>query len=136
MKLSEQFETATERIKRSCTMMASQIRCPHHFKDAKVEIEIGRLDFLYIEIFACCGEFENRVCEALRDNLDAVGDDFLYEMEGFGKIRLTKGLLDSPLQSRGSCAEHNWRRDTGGVVAAGSNGGGKRAAGAEEIVVA
>jgi hypothetical protein len=90
MKLSEQFETAAERIKRSCAMTVSQMRCPHHFKDAKVEIEIGRVNFLYIEVFTCCREFENRVCEALRDNLDAVGDKFLYEMEGWGKIRLTK----------------------------------------------
>ena len=98
MKLGEQFETATERIKRSCAMTASQMRCPRHFKDAKIEIEIGRLNFLDIEIFTCCGEFENCVCEALRDNLDAVGDSILYEMEGCGKIRLTKGSLDSPIQ--------------------------------------
>jgi hypothetical protein len=98
MKLGEQLETAAERVKRSCVMTASQMRCPHHFKDAKVEIEIGRLDFLYIEIFACCGEFENRVCEALRDNLDAVGDKFQYEMEGCGKIRLINGSLDFPIQ--------------------------------------
>jgi hypothetical protein len=89
------------------------MRCPRHFKDAEVEIEIGKLDVLYIEIFTCCGEFENRVCKALGDNLDAVGDKFLYEMEGWGKIRLTKGLLDSPLRSGSSCAEHDGRRDAG-----------------------
>ena len=109
MKLSEHFETATERIKRRCAMTASQMRCPHHFKDAKVEIEFGRLDFLYIEVFTCCGEFEKRVCEALKDNLVAVGDEFLYEMEGCGKIRLTKGLLDSPLQSRSRREEYSRR---------------------------
>ena len=70
------------------------MRCPHHFKDPKIEIEPEGLNLIHIEVVACCEEFENQVCEALRNNLDAAGDEFLYDIEGFGSIRFAGGWLD------------------------------------------
>jgi hypothetical protein len=93
--LSEQFETVIERIKRSFAMTASQMRCPHHQKDAKVEVETGELNFLNVEVFTCCEEFEKHVREALKDDLDAARDEFLREMTASEKSRLTRGALDS-----------------------------------------
>lgn len=98
--MSEQFEAAIERVKRDCAMTASQMRCPHHFTNAKVEIEIGRPNILHIELFTCCEEFEQQVRQALRDNLGVVRDEFLYEMEGSAKLGLTRGaVLDSSQRS-------------------------------------
>jgi hypothetical protein len=76
-------------------MTASQMRCPHHFKNAKVEIEVGRPNILHIELFTCCEEFEMQVREALRDNLGVARDEFLYELEGREELGLTRGVLDS-----------------------------------------
>lgn len=97
--MSEQFETAIERVKRDCAVTASQMRCPRHFKDARVELEVGRPHILHIELFTCCEEFEKRVREALRDNLGVATDEFLYEMEGSKKLGLTRGALDSSRRS-------------------------------------
>ena len=63
--MSEQFETAIERIKRDYALTAAEMRCPYHQKNARVEVAIGRLDLLYIDIFTCCEEFERRVRRAL-----------------------------------------------------------------------
>ena len=76
-----QFRNEFERVKESCADLALQMRCPHHFKHATVEIEIGRPNTLYIDIISCCEEFEKRVREALRVNLGAAREEFLYEME-------------------------------------------------------
>jgi hypothetical protein len=40
-----------------------------------------------------------QVRAAMRDNLGIVRDEFLYEMEGSGKLGLTKGALDSSQRS-------------------------------------
>ncbi len=80
-------------------MTASEMRCPHHFTNAKVEIEVERPNILHIELFTCCEEFEMQVRAAMRDNLGIVRDEFLYEMEGSGKLGLTKGALDSSQRS-------------------------------------
>ena len=66
--MSEQFDTAIERVKRNYASTASEMRCPHHQKDARVYVESGRLDTLYIDVFTCCEEFEKRVREALLDS--------------------------------------------------------------------
>lgn len=83
--MSEQCDTALDRIKHDCATTIFEMRCPHHFKDAKVEIEIGRPNILYIDIVTCCEEFEKQVCEALLVNLGAVREEFLYEMENEGQ---------------------------------------------------
>jgi len=43
------------------------MRCPHHYKNARVEVEDERLNTFYMDVFACCEEFERRVRESLRD---------------------------------------------------------------------
>ena len=96
--MSEQFETAIDRVKRDCAVTASQMRCPHHFKDARLEIEVGRPNILHIELFTCCEEFEQQVRQALRDNLGVVRDEFLYEMEGSAKLGLTRGAVHDSSQ--------------------------------------
>lgn len=97
--MSEQFETAIDRVKRDCAVTASQIQCPHHFQNAKVEIEIGMPNILHIEVFTCCEEFEKQVREALQDNLGVVRDELLYEVEGSAKLGLTRGALVSSHRS-------------------------------------
>lgn len=97
--MSEQFETAIEWVKRECAATASQMRCPHHFTNAKVEIEVESPHILHIELFTCCEAFEKQVREALRDNLGIVRAEFLYEMEGSGKLGLTRGALDPSQRS-------------------------------------
>jgi hypothetical protein len=71
------------------------MQCPRHFKDAKVEIEIGSPNIVYIDIITCCEEFDRRVREALWDNLGVTRDEFLYELEGREELGLTRGVLDS-----------------------------------------
>jgi hypothetical protein len=71
------------------------MRCPHHFRDAKVEVERGSFDVFYIDIVTCCAEFKKRVREALAENLDAARHEFLFEREGSEKDRPTRGSLDS-----------------------------------------
>jgi len=103
--LSEQFDTAIERVKRDCAITASQMRCPRHFKDAKVEVERGSSDVLYIDICTCCEEFETCVRKALRKNLDVASHEFLFEGEGSEKTRLPRGSRGS---SHGSDRNAVW----------------------------
>lgn len=97
--MSEQFAAAIEWVKRECAMTASEMRCPHHFTNAKIEIEIDRPNILHIELFTCCEKFEMQVRAAMRDNLGIVRDKFLCEMEGSRKLGLIKGALDSSQRS-------------------------------------
>jgi hypothetical protein len=97
--LSEQFETAIDWVKRACAVTASQMRCPHHFRNPRLEIEIGMHNILNIEIFTCCEEFETQVREELRDNLSGVREELLYEVEGSAKLGLTRGALVSSHRS-------------------------------------
>jgi hypothetical protein len=83
--LSEQCDTAFDRIKHDCATTIFELRCPRHFKDATVEIEIGRPNILYIDIVTCCEEFEKQAREALLVNLGAAREEFLYEMENGGQ---------------------------------------------------
>ena len=78
--MSEQFETAIERSRRSFAITASQMRCPRHHKNAKVEVEAGELNFLDIEVFTCCEEFRKHVQEVLAVDLDIARAEILYEM--------------------------------------------------------
>jgi hypothetical protein len=65
--LSGRVEVTIERIKRSYASTASQMHCPFHHKNARVEIAGETLDDLNVEVFACCEEFVKRVQNALRD---------------------------------------------------------------------
>jgi hypothetical protein len=61
------------------------MRCPHHFKDARVEVERGGFDVLHIDVCTCCGEFETTVRKALRENLEARRCGVPYVFEGSEK---------------------------------------------------
>jgi hypothetical protein len=63
--MSGQFDAKFERVKRSCMDLASQMRCPHHYKDAKVEIVGESLDDFSMEVVTCCDEFRRCVEVAL-----------------------------------------------------------------------
>jgi hypothetical protein len=63
--VSGQFDTEFERVKRSCADLASQMRCPHHYKNAKVEMAGDNFDDLSLEVITCCEEFRRHVEEAL-----------------------------------------------------------------------
>ncbi len=63
--MSGQFDTEFERVKRSCTDLASQMQCPHHFHNAKVEMTGENFDDFSMEVVTCCEEFQKRVEEAL-----------------------------------------------------------------------
>ena len=81
--MSEQFETDIERVGRICLMKVGSMRCPHHFKAAKIEIDSAVPNFFQIEVITCCEEFERQVCDTLRDHPDAAGDGFLNVVGGF-----------------------------------------------------
>jgi hypothetical protein len=51
--MSGQFDTKFERVKQSCMDLASQTRCPRHYKDAKVEIAGESLDGFSMELVTC-----------------------------------------------------------------------------------
>jgi len=63
--VSGQFDTKFERVKRSCVHMASEMRCPRHFKSAKVEIASENFGNISLEVITCCDEFRRRVERAL-----------------------------------------------------------------------
>ena len=65
--LNVRVEATVEQIKRSYASTVSQMHCPYHHKNARVEIAGDTLDDLNVEVFACCEEFEKRVQDALRD---------------------------------------------------------------------
>jgi len=65
--LNVQVEATVEQVKRSYALTASQMYCPFHHKNARVEIAGETLDDLSVEVFACCEEFAKRVQDALRD---------------------------------------------------------------------
>jgi RNA recognition motif-containing protein len=60
-----EFNTVFERVKRSCADVASQMQCPHHFTNAKVEMTGESFDDFSMEVITCCEEFRRRVEEAL-----------------------------------------------------------------------
>lgn len=59
------FDIEFERIKRSCAELASQMRCPHHHKNARVEMAGESLDDFSMEVITCCEEFRRCVEDAL-----------------------------------------------------------------------
>jgi hypothetical protein len=65
--LNVRVEATIEQIRQSYGDTASQMRCPFHHKNARVEIAGETLDDLNVEVFACCEEFVKRVQDALRD---------------------------------------------------------------------
>jgi len=65
VEVSGQSETEFERVKRSCADLASQRRCPHHHKNAKLEMAGDNFDDFSLEVIACCEEFRTCVAEAL-----------------------------------------------------------------------
>ena len=67
--MSGQFDTEFERVKRSCADLASQMRCPHHYKNAKVEMAGESFDDFSMEVVTCCDEFRRCVEEALDTQL-------------------------------------------------------------------
>lgn len=65
--LNVRVEATVEEIRRSYAVTASQMRCPFHQKNARVEVVGETLDDLNIEVFACCETFVKRVQDALRN---------------------------------------------------------------------
>jgi hypothetical protein len=63
--LSGQFDAEFDRVKRNCADPASQMQCPHHCKDATVEMTGETFDDFSTEAITCCEEFQRRVEEAL-----------------------------------------------------------------------
>jgi hypothetical protein len=45
--------------------MASQMQCPHHFKNATVEMAGGNFDDFSVEVITCCEEFRKHVEDVL-----------------------------------------------------------------------
>jgi hypothetical protein len=67
--LNVRVEATIEEIRRSYVSTASEMRCPYHHKNARVEIAGETLDDLNIEVFACCEGFVKRVHDSLRSVL-------------------------------------------------------------------
>ena len=65
--MNVQVEATVEEVKRSYALTASQMYCPFHHKNARIEVAGETLDDLSVEVFACCEEFVKRVHDALRD---------------------------------------------------------------------
>ncbi len=63
--MSGKSDTEFERVKQSCADVASQMQCPHHFRNAKLETCGENFDDFSIEVITCCEEFRRRVEEAL-----------------------------------------------------------------------
>jgi hypothetical protein len=61
-------ETMIEGLKSNYATVASQMQCPIHQKNARVELAGDRAEDLEIEVFTCCDEFAKRVRDALRDS--------------------------------------------------------------------
>lgn len=60
-----QDNIAPEQVRRSFVALASEMRCPHHFKRAAVEMDGESLDDFSVEVITCCDEFRKSVEEAL-----------------------------------------------------------------------
>ena len=60
-----QFNTEFEQVKRSFVDLASEMRCPHHFQNATVEMDGESFDDFSVDVITCCDEFQKRVEEAL-----------------------------------------------------------------------
>jgi hypothetical protein len=65
--LDRQCEMAMDQIRSRYATTASQMLCPVHQKNAKVEVETDDFDNLSLEVFACCDQFRERVRRALKD---------------------------------------------------------------------
>jgi hypothetical protein len=63
--VSARFDTTADKIRRNFTTSVSQMRCPHHQKNARVEVEAEKFDIVHIEVFTCCEKFGERVRESL-----------------------------------------------------------------------
>ena len=63
--VSAEFDTDFEQFKRGCADLASQVRCPRHFKKATVEMAGENFDDFSMEVITCCEAFRKRVEEAL-----------------------------------------------------------------------
>ncbi len=63
--VSGDFSTDFERVKRRCADVASQMQCPHHFRNPKLEMWGENFDDFSVEVITCCEEFQRRVEKAL-----------------------------------------------------------------------
>ena len=59
------FRAEFEQVKRSVVDLASEMRCPHHFQNATVEMDGESFDEFSIEVITCCSEFQKCVEKAL-----------------------------------------------------------------------
>ena len=67
LRIDDQMKTTTEEsITSRWAVTASQMQCPRHQRNARLELEGDQLDELEIEVFTCCGDFAKRVHDALR----------------------------------------------------------------------
>ncbi len=64
------FSAEFEQVKRSLADLTSEMRCPHHFKNATVEMDGDSFDDFSVEVITCCSEFQKCV-EAALDKLVA-----------------------------------------------------------------
>jgi hypothetical protein len=60
-----QFNAEFDQVKRSFSDLASQMQCPHHFKNATLEMDGGSFDNFSMEVITCCNEFQNCVEAAI-----------------------------------------------------------------------
>ena len=65
--VSDGSEAFFERVKRSYVIKASEVQCPLHQKNARVEVDGENFDNFSIEVFTCCEESRQRVHNALEE---------------------------------------------------------------------
>lgn len=58
--------TAEENIKDQWTVTASQMQCPRHQRNARIELDSISFEEFEVEVFTCCDDFAKRVHDALR----------------------------------------------------------------------
>lgn len=59
------FNAEFEQVKRSFVDLALEMRCPHHFQNATVEMDGESFDDFSVEVITCCDEFRKCIEEAL-----------------------------------------------------------------------
>jgi hypothetical protein len=63
--------------------MAAQMQCPLHQRAAIVDVEWNETEALQIEVFTCCDESRQRVCEAVAE----LCNSWLVSFYGTGAFR-------------------------------------------------
>ena len=69
--LNRQSSYSVERLRDKYAATASQMLCPVHQKNAKVDVALDDYNIPSVEIFTCCDQFRDRVRRAFREGSDA-----------------------------------------------------------------